>query len=96
MIALSFELCLKEPLLATALEGDPNSAVSLPFIPGSMLRGALIGRYLARCGTSDLAADPQPRVLRDDGERTRPGRADLPLPNPRRASRAHGYTSSGA
>ena len=34
------------PLLATSFQGDPNSDVSYDYIPGSMLRGALIGRYL--------------------------------------------------
>lgn len=46
MIALTFKIHLQEPLLATELQGDPNSAVTTPFIPGSALRGAIIGRYL--------------------------------------------------
>lgn len=70
MIALTFDIYLKEPLLATAIEGDPNSAVSLPFIPGSMVRGALIARYLAQSSSDDLAAQPQTRALFFDG-RTR-------------------------
>lgn len=46
MKALTFELHLVEPLLATRLGGgDPNSAVGFEFIPGSMIRGMLIARY---------------------------------------------------
>lgn len=46
MKAVNFLLHTKQPILATSLQGDPNSDVSYPYIPGSMLRGALIGRYL--------------------------------------------------
>ncbi|MCI0563960.1 MAG: hypothetical protein MN733_36255, partial [Nitrososphaera sp.] len=35
-----------EPTLVTALDGDPNSARAFDFLPGSVLRGAIIGRYL--------------------------------------------------
>jgi len=45
MIAISYTVTLHEPLLATALSGDPNSAVSSPYIPGSMVRGMLIARH---------------------------------------------------
>jgi CRISPR-associated protein Csx10 len=61
--AVTFTLHLKEPVLATALDGDPNSAVSLPYIPGSMVRGALVAHYLAQNPTADLAADPKGRKL---------------------------------
>lgn len=63
MIALTFELELQEPVLAAALEGDPNSAVTLPYIPGSLVRGALIGRYLKRHPNDDLATDSEARRL---------------------------------
>lgn len=47
MKALTFELHLLEPLLATRLGGgDPNSAVSFEYIPGSMIRGMVIARYM--------------------------------------------------
>jgi CRISPR-associated protein Csx10 len=46
MKAVNFLLHTKQPILATSLQGDPNSDVSYPYVPGSMLRGALIGRYL--------------------------------------------------
>ena len=67
MMALTFEIHLLEPLLATALEGDPNSSVSLPFIPGSMLRGALIARHLAHTSIPDAAGDPTCHRLFFDG-----------------------------
>lgn len=70
MIALTFTIHLQEPLLATSLEGDPNSSVSLPFIPASALRGALIARYLVDRPVSDAAADSEYRQLFFDG-RTR-------------------------
>lgn len=68
MLALQFELQLEEPFLATTLEGDPNSAVSLPFIPGSALRGALVARYLRQHPGQDLATAAQPRTLFLNGE----------------------------
>lgn len=46
MNVITYEIELKQPLLVTGLEGDPNSSVSYSFIPGSVLRGALIGLYL--------------------------------------------------
>lgn len=47
MQALTFEIRLSEPLLAAQTQsGEPNSATSYPFIPGSVIRGALIRRYL--------------------------------------------------
>jgi len=38
---LPFTLTLRSPAILTALGGDPNSARTLPYIPGSALRGAL-------------------------------------------------------
>ncbi len=48
MKAIIFLLKTKQPVLATSFEGDPNSDVSYSYIPGSMIRGFLIGRYLQR------------------------------------------------
>jgi len=45
MRLITYDIHLLEPLLVTALDGDPNSSISYDFIPGSVLRGALIGRY---------------------------------------------------
>jgi CRISPR-associated protein Csx10 len=50
MKVITFLLQTKQPLLATSLQGDPNSDVSFSYIPGSMIRGVLIGRYLHRQG----------------------------------------------
>ncbi|AFZ18416.1 RAMP superfamily CRISPR-associated protein [Allocoleopsis franciscana] len=46
MKAVTFLLHTQQPILATSLQGDPNSDVSYPYIPGSMIRGVLISRYL--------------------------------------------------
>ena len=46
MKAITFILKAQQPILATSLQGDPNSDVSYAYIPGSMIRGALIRRYM--------------------------------------------------
>ncbi len=47
MNALTFQIHLHEPVLVTqGGSGDPNSAVGFDFIPGSVIRGALIGKYI--------------------------------------------------
>lgn len=46
MIVIPYRIRLLEPLLATSIAGDPNSGVSYPYIPGSVLRGAIVGAYL--------------------------------------------------
>ncbi|MBL8152426.1 MAG: hypothetical protein JNN15_21075, partial [Blastocatellia bacterium] len=46
MTVFTFTLQLLEPLMVTGLEGDPNSNVTLDYIPGSVIRGALISQYL--------------------------------------------------
>lgn len=48
MRAVMYRLTLHEPLLATALQGDPNSSVSLNYVPGSLVRGALIQQYIRK------------------------------------------------
>jgi CRISPR-associated protein Csx10 len=73
MKAITFLLHTQQPLLATSLQGDPNSDVSFSYIPGSMIRGMLIGRYFQRHGlrsTDDILDDskfPQVRGLFFDG-----------------------------
>jgi CRISPR-associated protein Csx10 len=60
MKAITFLLHTKQPILATSLQGDPNSDVSFSYIPGSMIRGVLIGRYLQDPGlrnTDDILDD---------------------------------------
>jgi len=44
----------QQPILATSFQGDPNSDVSYPYIPGSMIRGAIIGRYMKQRHLSEL------------------------------------------
>jgi CRISPR-associated protein Csx10 len=62
MKIITYRLTLEEPLLVTALDGDPNSAVSYDYIPGSVLRGALIGLTMRDAGLSELdAADETTR-----------------------------------
>lgn len=46
MKTIVFDIKTKQPVLATSFQGDPNSDVSYGYIPGSTIRGALIGRYL--------------------------------------------------
>jgi CRISPR-associated protein Csx10 len=73
MKAITFLLHTQQPLLVTSLQGDPNSDVSFSYIPGSMIRGMLIGRYLQRHGlhsTDDILDDskfPDVRRLFFDG-----------------------------
>lgn len=70
MKVVSYRVFLEQPLLATQLLGDPNSSVSFPYIPGSLLRGMLINRYRERTpGKSEeaLAHDPICRRLFFDG-----------------------------
>ena len=54
MKAIPFLLQTQQPLLATSFQGDPNSDVSYSFIPGSMIRGAIIGRYMKQHDLSEL------------------------------------------
>lgn len=73
MKALSYQIHLLSPLLATQLSaGEENSSKSFNYIPGSMLRGALINLYLRerraqKQGTYDPALDPVCRRLFFDG-----------------------------
>lgn len=42
---LTLKILLVEPLLATGLEGDPNAATGLDYVPGAVIRGAAVGKY---------------------------------------------------
>ncbi|MBU0511277.1 MAG: hypothetical protein KJ638_06185 [Chloroflexi bacterium] len=69
MKALTFHIRLLEPMLvAQADSGEENSAISLPFIPGSALRGALIARYLQSHVSPDLAGDQDAQRLFFNGD----------------------------
>lgn len=64
MNAITFQIELHEPLLATQIQnGEANSSISYPFIPGSMIRGAIIGRYLTSHPVRDVDKDEQFRHL---------------------------------
>lgn len=68
MQALTFEIVLQEPLLAgQAQSGEENSTVAFNFVPGSMIRGALIARYQQVRREPLDAADPKSRALFFDG-----------------------------
>lgn len=68
MIVVPFRVTLLEPLLATRIAGDPNSAVSYPYVPGSMVRGAVVTAYLRDRQLSSLdAGDDEARRLFLDG-----------------------------
>lgn len=68
MKAITVLLQTKQPVLATSFQGDPNSDVSYSYLPGSMMRGALIGRYLKRHQLpDDILKDPTVSRLFFDG-----------------------------
>ncbi len=46
MKVITYRVTLLEPVLVTSLQGDPNSAVAFDYLPGSALRGLVIGKYL--------------------------------------------------
>ncbi len=59
MKAITFSLTTQQPLLATSFQGDPNSDVSYSYIPGSMIRGAIIGRYIKHYNLSKLKIEEE-------------------------------------
>jgi CRISPR-associated protein Csx10 len=70
MKVITYRILLEQPLLATQLLGDPNSSVSLPYVPGSLVRGMLVHRYLERKqlpDTGDVFAHAECRRLFFDG-----------------------------
>lgn len=44
---LHYKLRLRSPAIVSTLSGDPNSAATQPFIPGSALRGVVAARLIA-------------------------------------------------
>ncbi len=58
MTIITYQIKLLQPVLVTSLEGDPNNAVSFDFLPGSVLRGALIGRWLHHNPSKTPLEDP--------------------------------------
>lgn len=55
MIHLTYQLTLCEPVLVTAPGGDPNTDLSLDYIPGSVIRGALAAHYLQNSPEEETA-----------------------------------------
>ncbi len=53
MKALVFTITTRQPVLANALEGDPNSGETYPYIPGSLIRGAIIARFQQQLDLKD-------------------------------------------
>ncbi|HEU5382391.1 MAG TPA: hypothetical protein VFV38_43815 [Ktedonobacteraceae bacterium] len=51
MKVITYRVTLLEPTLVTSLQGDPNSAVAFDYLPGSVLRGMVIGKYLGVTST---------------------------------------------
>lgn len=50
-----YTLTLHEPVLANSLNGEPNSANSLYYIPGGLIRGAAVNAYGSKKDASDDA-----------------------------------------
>jgi CRISPR-associated protein Csx10 len=64
MNALTFRIHAIQPLLITQLSaGEENSSIAFSFIPGSVLRGAIINHYLRKHHIKDVAQDPICRHL---------------------------------
>ena len=62
MDGFTYTLTLQEPVLANSLGGDPNSANSLFYIPGGLVRGAAINAYN---GTKDADKEDFRRLFLD-------------------------------
>jgi len=68
MRVITYRITLLEPALVTALQGDPNEGVSFDYLPGSVLRGMIIGKYLRAKNLNELdAANSDVRRLFFDG-----------------------------
>jgi CRISPR-associated protein Csx10 len=68
MNAIEFLLTTLSPVLVTKPGGgDPNSEVTLPYIPGSAIRGMIIAQWLTDHPGIDAAVDPTFRRLFLDG-----------------------------
>jgi CRISPR-associated protein Csx10 len=69
MNALKIQIHTLQPLLVTQLgAGEENSATAFHFIPGSVLRGMMINRYLREHQIADAAQNSTCRRLFFDGD----------------------------
>ncbi len=66
--AIPYTLWLEEPCLVAAPGGDPNTESSLDYIPGAVIRGALVAAYL-RGGGSDGDDSPFNALFLNGGAR---------------------------
>jgi CRISPR-associated protein Csx10 len=101
MKIIPYRVTLLEPLLATRIAGDPNSGVSYPYVPGSLVRGAAVATYMRAKAltTLDVGADEVRRLFFDG--RTRylnaypvDARGIRTLPTPRSLFHVKGEESS--
>jgi CRISPR-associated protein Csx10 len=101
MKIIPYRVTLLEPLLATRIAGDPNSGVSYPYVPGSLVRGAAVAAYMREKAIAALDAGAEDvRRLFFDG-RTRclnaypvDARGIRTLPTPRSLFHVKGEESS--
>ena len=101
MKIIPYRVTLLEPLLATRIAGDPNSGVSYPYLPGSLVRGAAVAAYMREKAIAALdAGTEEVRRLFFDG-RTRylnaypvDARGIRTLPTPRSLFHVKGEESS--
>ncbi|MFZ4849201.1 MAG: type III-D CRISPR-associated RAMP protein Csx10 [Caldilinea sp.] len=69
MRAIPYRVTLQEPLLAKRIAGDPNSGVSSPYVPGSVVRGAAVSAYRQAQALRTLdAGDAEIQRLFFDGQ----------------------------
>ncbi|HEY1349210.1 MAG TPA: hypothetical protein VGF67_06265 [Ktedonobacteraceae bacterium] len=68
MKRITYRVELLEPALVTSLQGDPNSAVAFDYLPGSVLRGLWVSRYLA-LRSSDTSESTLQRLFFDGSTR---------------------------
>lgn len=54
MKIITYHITLDEPVLVTALAGDPNTSTAFNYLPGSVLRGALIAAYMRQYQLTEL------------------------------------------
>jgi len=101
MKIIPYRVTLLEPLLATRIAGDPNSGVSYPYVPGSLVRGAAVAAYMREkaIATLDAGAEEVRRLFFDG--RTRylnaypvDARGVRTLPTPRSLFHVKGEDSS--
>ncbi|HCR48374.1 MAG TPA: hypothetical protein DIW24_02015 [Bacteroidetes bacterium] len=69
MFALEYTITLIEPVLVTTLDGDPNDAVTLPYLPGSAIRGTWVKAFCKQNKIAQLDAhNADHRALFLDGK----------------------------